>query len=272
MIHRIKFYKLSATGNDFILLDARETDLSGEEYKLFRIMCARRTGIGADGVLLLAPDETSHFRMHYYNADGHPSPMCGNGARAAAYYAFHFGLAPMEMEFMVADERISASVEGKMVSVLLQKPERLTLDVGAVEHEQLEEIGYVVVGVPHYVLTSKQELEKLNVSELGAYYRRHKAFEPSGTNVSFLSEWMPATYRIRTYERGVEEETLACGTGVTAAACLLHERQGIPFPMTFQARGGPLRVDWDQQADRPRLKGEVRLVYVGEYYHYVADD
>jgi len=274
----IRFTKLSATGNDFILFDNRAGLFRGGEEQLFRSLCTRRVAIGADGILLIEqsakrivhskPDRyapcampSALFTMRYFNRDGRESEMCGNGARAAAYYAFHRGMALAEMHFEVSGDLYHAAVAGNKVRLRMQKPWDLQLAPQALDETGMEEGGFVNTGVPHYVLFV-DDVEQVNVEELGVKYRHHPAFQPAGTNVNFVE--LNDVLSLRTYERGVEEETLACGTGTVASAVLAHLKKGRPFPMQVITRGGELTVYGDAAFTKLELEGEVRLVYDGE--------
>ena len=259
----IPFVKLSATGNDFILFDNRDGTLSGDEAHFFNQLCVRETGIGADGILLIETSAVADFKMRYFNADGRESPMCGNGARASAYFAFHTGLAPASMRFEVSGQIYQATVDGDRVALLMQEPEDIDWQPGALEHDGLREGGRMTVGVPHYVLLV-EKVDTVDVEGLGQFYRQHPAFAPLGTNVNFIAREADGRLRIRTYERGVERETLACGTGTVASAYVAHTQLGLPFPMTFRARGGTLTVQRDPDSGRPLLQGQVRMPFRGE--------
>lgn len=277
----IRFAKLSATGNDFILFDNREKFLRGDEERLFRTICTRRVAIGADGILLIEPRvvngrprrlqydapgsaSSALFTMRYFNRDGRESEMCGNGARATAYYAFRHGIAPAEMHFEVSGDLYHAIVTGNRVRLRMQKPWDLDLTPQALEEKRLEEGGYVNTGVPHYVLFAP-DVEHVDVTGLGLKYRHHPKFQPAGTNVNFVAIDRASHFYLRTYERGVEEETLACGTGTVAAAVLAHLKKQMPFPIQVTTRGGELTVYGDAPLETLELEGEVRLVYYGEF-------
>jgi len=277
----VRFAKLSATGNDFILFDNRENLFRGDEERLFRTLCTRRVAIGADGILLieqsakriahsgrepsaLSPLPSALFTMRYFNRDGRESEMCGNGARASAYYALHHGLAPAEMQFEVSGDLYHAVVTGNRVRLRMQKPWDLDLTPRALEEDRLEEGGYVNTGVPHYVLFTP-DVEQVDVAGLGVKYRHHAKFQPAGTNVNFVAIDRASHFCLRTYERGVEEETLACGTGTVAAAVFAHLKKQMPFPIHVTTRGGELTVYGDAPLEKLELEGDVRLVYNGEF-------
>jgi diaminopimelate epimerase len=223
--------------------------------------------IGADGVLLIENPRSSlrftnlRFTMRYFNRDGRESEMCGNGARACAFYAHHHGLAPAEMQFEVSGDLYQAAVTGHQVRLRMQKPRDLRLLPGVLEDTGMEEGGFVNTGVPHYILFVS-DVEKVEATALGKKYRHHPAFQPAGTNVNFVALTGPSRLQLRTYERGVEEETLACGTGTVASALMTHLQKKMPFPIHVVTRGGELTV---YGADGLELEGEVRLVYHGEF-------
>jgi len=264
----LRFAKLSATGNDFILFDNRDQLFRGDEERLFRALCTRRVAIGADGILLIehAPSvkSSAFFTMRYFNRDGRESEMCGNGACASAYYAFRHGIAPAEMQFEVGGDLYHAVVAGNRVRLRMQKPWDLDLTPHALEENCMEEGGYVNTGVPHYVLFTPQ-IEQVDVAGLGVKYRHHPKFQPAGTNVNFAAIDRASHFYLRTYERGVEEETLACGTGTVAAAVFAHLKKQMPFPIHVTTRGGELTVYGDAHLEKLELEGDVRLVYYGEF-------
>jgi diaminopimelate epimerase len=303
MTSRIPFDKYSATGNDFILFDNRTKVFRGDETALFEKLCTRKTGIGADGILLIETPRAANcdFTMRYFNRDGRESEMCGNGARASAYHAASMQLAPHAMRFEVSGEVYHAWVEGNEVRLLMQTPRDLRLRPGVVsslnyspleggvtqyrkqnelqgksntpltplkggmmtKDGMLQEAGFVNTGVPHYVLFAAN-VDQINVETIGRDLRHHPAFAPAGTNVNFAERLAPARVKLRTYERGVEEETLACGTGATAAALFTHLIHGDAFPIHIQTCGGELLVNRGADTERFMLHGRVERVFTGE--------
>jgi len=234
-VSQIPFTKLSATGNDFILIDNREGLLRGDEAALFQRLCQRRTGIGADGILLIEKNPSCDFTMRYFNADGGESEMCGNGARATAYFAFHRRLAQPIMDFEVWRQPYRATVAGRTVRLRMRKPFGLKLNPGVLEETDMREGGFINTGVPHYVIFV-DDLESAPVIALGRKYRHHDLFKPAGTNVNFVKMIGRSRLQLRTYERGVEEETLACGTGTVASAVVAHLQKQITFPVAVTTR------------------------------------
>lgn len=278
MTSRIPFYKYSATGNDFILLDNRTKTFRGDETALFEKLCARKTGIGADGMLLIETPRQADcdFTMRYFNRDGRESEMCGNGARASAYHAATTQLAPSAMRFEVSGDLYHAWVENDDVRLLMQTPRDLRMKPGVVSSFNnspleggqggvvVEEGGFVNTGVPHYVLFVAN-VDRVDVETIGRELRHHPAFAPAGTNVNFVERLAPSHVKLRTYERGVEEETLACGTGATATALFTHLIYHDVFPIHIQTCGGEIILSRDAATERFVLQGKVERVFIGEF-------
>jgi len=263
--YSLTFTKLSATGNDFILIDNRDGKLTGDEHEFFQQVCQRRQSVGADGILLIEKSNNYHFSLRYYNSDGHIGEMCGNGARAAACYAHTQNIAPAEIKFEVLGVAYHATVKDDWVKLTMPRPVEIKQYPGVVEEPDFEEGGYLNVGVPHYVLFVPN-VEKIDAEQIGRKYRNHRAFQPWGTNVNFIQIIDQQNLKIRTYERGVEEETLACGTGTISAAILARLQKDIELPVTVHAPGGLLRVDFDNDMTKILLEGQVKIVYFGNLY------
>ena len=280
MTSRIPFFKYSATGNDFILFDNRSRIFFGNETALFEKLCARKTGIGADGILLIEKPRVANcdFTMRYFNRDGRESEMCGNGARASAFHAANTQLAPNPMRFDVSGDVYHAWIGGAEVRLLMQTPWDLRIKPGVVapNNSPLEggiingkgvafiEGGFVNTGVPHYVLFVSN-VDQIDVEAIGRELRHHAAFAPAGTNVNFVERLAPSRVKLRTYERGVEEETLACGTGATATALFTHLLYDDTFPIDIQTCGGKITVSRDVATERFLLHGQVERVFIGEF-------
>lgn len=265
----MQFYKMSGTGNDFVLLDNRGGTIPADPAALVAALCHRRNGVGADGVLLIeraaAPAD---FRMRYLNADGGEVAFCGNGGRCIAYFAHAIGAAPAEMTFAAGDGVHRASVRGRRVRLSMREPRDVRLSFIL----DLEGRGYAAsfadTGVPHVVIPVA-ELDSFDVAGTGRRIREHRMFEPAGTNANFIEVLDRHRLRIRTYERGVEDETLACGTGATAAAVTSALRGLMDSPVECATRGGEvLTVHFRRDGDEVRdveLEGDVRLLFTGEW-------
>ena len=268
---KILFWKMSGSGNDFILIDNRSGIVSIDGIgPLVRKVCARGLSVGADGLILIGPSQKADFAWRYYNADGGEAEMCGNGSRCAARFAYLTGIAPSpSMRFETAAGIIEAEVHEERARVKLTEPAGLRLGLKIrVEGKEFEG-HFLNTGVPHLVIPV-DSVEGLDVVELGRAARYHPQFSPKGTNVNFVAVQDPKAVRIRTYERGVEGETLACGTGAVAAALVLGALDRTASPVSMQTRGGILlNVDfaWDgQRFSNVHLEGDARVVFVGEMW------
>jgi diaminopimelate epimerase len=258
----LPFYKFSATGNDFILIDNRERIVNAADVEFFRQICQRRLSVGADGVLLIEPSKEFDFSLRYFNADG-SAAECGNGARSAAYFAFKNKIADSPMRFHFDDAVYEAEVNSAVVKLKLPPPRDWREAAGILEETFLEAGGFINTGVPHFVIFGN-EIEKHDVHGLGQKYRRHPRFQPAGANVDFVEILSPTQIKVRTYERGVEKETLSCGTGCVAAAVVAHRKKGTRFATEVVTPGGTLRVLQDDENGPVFLEGEVKLVYEGQ--------
>ncbi len=259
----VPFFKMSGTGNDFIIIDNRAGYVTGDEADLFARLSARRTGIGADGVILLEESRKAAVRMHYFNADGHRAEMCANGARCSAWLARREGFTNEDSFQIEADDGLHAvRLKNNQASLDMLRIGEFQPSPGIVREKELREGGVINTGVPHLVLFC-DDLDSIPVAAWGAKYRAHKVF-PAGTNVDFVQQIGDHRLAVRTYERGVEAETLSCGTGVTAAALVAHLRLGMTAPILITARGGDLTVDFTEDHSRITLTGPVNLVYRGE--------
>ena len=259
---QIDFTKMSGAGNDFIVIDNRQ-GLLKLSHEQVRAMCTRRTGIGADGLILIETSETTDFRRNYHNADGFPGSMCGNGGRCAVYFAWLIGIRPsgLRYAFEAGTDQYEAEVTGDesvKLHMLPPKDFRESFQVGAWS------CNYVNTGSPHAIVYASN-LDKLDVFTEGGMIRRRKDLFPEGTNVNFLEVTAPDALSIRTFERGVEDETLACGTG-TVAAALMSYRLGkvASSPVRVKVRSGEtLMVGFNDAMDDIYLEGPARVVYRG---------
>ncbi len=264
MIH---FWKMNGAGNDFVMLDNRtlQHDLSKEQIAA---LCDRHRGVGADGLLAVEPAQHgADFRMRYYNADGGEAEMCGNGARCFARFANMLAGWNLErVSFETPAGVIGATYHGDNVRIVMSDPHDhrpgLALDVCG----QQKTVHFINTGVPHAVVVV-ENLETVPVREWGAALRYHTGFAPKGTNANFLKATTEGI-TIRTYERGVEDETLACGTGMVACALVHHELTGAPSPVKVKVKGGDtLEVGFEKTAEGYRdvtLTGPADIVFQGQ--------
>ena len=261
------FYKVSGSGNDFLAL-AEPFQVPPPET--IRAWCRRGVSLGADGLFVLRRDnsdsESGGVTMDYFNADGLPADLCLNGTRCAAQLAFHLGWAEGAVTVRTAVGEVPARrIDDSRVAVELsapaEPPRSLTVEAGGKSW-----VGYrLTVGVPHFVLLWPEGLEHAPVRELGTEIRRHPAFGPPGTNVNFVRFSAPDRMEIRTFERGVEDETLSCGSGVMASAAVGLETGRAGLPLHVMTQGGfELEVDGDLSQGRWSLAGDARVVAEGD--------
>lgn len=254
---KLTFYKYQGTGNDFVMIDNRQKTFPKKDSNLVSSLCDRRFGIGADGLILLEGDQDSGFGMVYYNADGNEGSLCGNGGRCFVTFAKHLGLIDDEMRFTAADGIHTASIKGNVVSLKMQdvsdirqKPNAIFLDTGS----------------PHHVQWV-QGLSDFQVYKEGARLR-YSIYGKPGSNINFVEPADNGSFAVRTYERGVEDETLSCGTGVTAVALALHSTGRLQHnEASIQTQGGELKVTFDVNDGRYTdvyLIGPAEQVFKGE--------
>ena len=255
---QLEFYKYQGTGNDFVMIDNRTNFFPKDNVKLIESLCDRRFGIGADGLILLENDVDTDFRMVYYNADGNESSMCGNGGRCLVAFAKQLSVIDSETVFIATDGLHNATV-GEDDLVALQM-----IDVSQVEIH--ENYTFLNTGSPHHV-EIVEDLANLNVKEVGAKIRYSDLYAPKGTNVNFVSKVDDSTFALRTYERGVEDETLACGTGATAVAIAMNATGQTDLTnLNLNVEGGKLQVYFEKEGTTYTnvfLKGPAKFVFKG---------
>ena len=263
---KLRFTKMNGAGNDFVMLDNRLGDLQLAPQQIERL-CDRHRGIGADGVLVLErATNGANFRMRYYNADGGEAEMCGNGARCFARFADRTAGPLEEISFETPAGVIAAVLHGESVTLQMSDPKDLQLNLRILALGQQVDCHYVDSGVPH-VVVPVSAIAGVNVRELGAALRHHGQFAPRGANVNFLERRGDNQIAIRTYERGVEDETLACGTGVVASAIIFAATAGAEPPIRVVVQGGDeLQVGFRRDGERfanVTLSGPADFVFEG---------
>jgi len=265
----VPFYKMVASGNDFVVVDNRRKIIKNAGA-FSREICALHQGAGADGVLLYENSARADFRMRIVNLDGSEAAACGNGFRCIALYARKIMRMSPEMRFESGSGLIEAEVKSVgFVKVQLIKPRIFETDGKLVLGSRNLGYAFLDTGVPHTVIFS-EGLEKIDVFTLGRAVRQHSRFKPAGTNVNFVEIRNRKEIRVRTYERGVENETLACGTGSTASAVISVLKGHCLPPVTVHTRGGEkLVIDMVRKGsgiEKVFLQGKAKFVYKGEYY------
>lgn len=265
----IPFWKMSGAGNDFVIIDHRRPLIEpGQMPDFARLVCRRKFGVGADGLFFIENSSQADFKWRFFNADGSEAEMCGNGARCVARFAYMHGIAPARMRFSTLAGIIEAGVEETQVTIHLTPPSGLTLDQKVQVGNQDYTVHLLNTGVPHAVVFV-DDLAHTDVRGLGYALRHHADFGPAGLNVNFVTLTEDGGLRIRTYERGVEDETFACGTGAVASALIAAQLGRTQAPVMITTSGGvQLCVLFHQQDgsnfSAVQLKGPAHLIYSGE--------
>ncbi len=252
------FYKYQGTGNDFVIIDNRQNSFDRTNTKLIAHLCDRRFGIGADGLILLENHDKVDFKMLYFNADGNESSLCGNGGRCITALAKFLGIINNKATFEAVDGFHKSIIENNVIKLQMKDIDQIN---NYATHVFLD------TGSPHYV-TMSQKIEDLDVKQEGSKIRYRQDYKEEGINVNFVEKINDEVFAMRTYERGVEDETLSCGTGVTAVALAMNyigetEKNLI----TLQTKGGDLQVSFEKQGDsyvNVWLIGPATQVYKGE--------
>jgi len=264
----IPFYKMSGAGNDFIVIDNRNQFVSDKDLSGFIAgVCRRKMSAGADGLILIEASDRFDFRWRFFNSDGSKAEMCGNGARCAARFAHVTGIAGTTLSFETEAGVVSARIAGTSVKVKMPDPSDLRLAYPLKLSDRSLTINSINTGVPHVVVMVEQVAD-IDVATLGREIRLHGAFAPAGTNANFVQRREGNSIEIRTYERGVEDETLACGTGAIASAVISAHHFEMNSPVAVKTRSGVyLTIHFDAQGDRFSniyMEGDARIIYTGE--------
>lgn len=257
----VVFYKFHGTGNDFIMVDNRDYIFPKNDTNLINKLCDRRFGIGADGLILLenGDDVDDNFKMVYFNADGNQSSMCGNGGRCIVAFAKYFGIIDKTASFTAIDGKHLAVINGQEVSLKMQDVDASDLNEAAL---------FLDTGSPHHIEFT-DEVGDIDVKGQGSKIRYSSKYEESGgTNVNYVQQDGDNDFLVRTYERGVEDETYSCGTGVTAVALAVHALgRTTAREIKLKTRGGDLKVSFDQKEEQYFniwLTGPAEYVFKGE--------
>jgi diaminopimelate epimerase len=263
----IEFTKMNGSGNDFILIDNREGSLDvGDVVAFVKRVCERKVSVGADGLILIERSERVDFKWRFFNADGSEVEMCGNGGRCAARFAFLKGIAGEKVSFETVAGIIDAEVKGDVVKLRLTDPVKLVTDDHIhIGNEKLF-VHSINTGVPH-VVHFVSDPDHFDVFATGRAIRYHEHYHPAGTNANFASIIDGHTLRVRTYERGVEDETLACGTGSVASALIAARKGYVQSPVDVQVQSGEtLRIYFEPTTEgftKVYLEGKTKVVYQG---------
>tara|TARA_R110002012_G_scaffold187203_1_gene354081 strand:+ start:4060 stop:4839 length:780 start_codon:yes stop_codon:yes gene_type:complete len=252
------FYKYQGTGNDFVMIDNRQLIFNKNNTECVKQLCNRRFGIGADGLILLENHDTFDFKMVYYNSDGNESSMCGNGGRCIVAFANFLGIIKKSTHFMAIDGQHEALIEADLVKLQMQDvPEVAIFDTHL----------FLNTGSPHHV-QMEADLRNLDIKNLGSKIRYAEPYNELGSNVNFVTKNSESSFSVRTYERGVEDETLSCGTGVTAVAIAMHAAgETDKNILSLETEGGTLNVSFEKIGDQYKniwLIGPATQVFKGE--------
>ncbi|MFH1540942.1 MAG: diaminopimelate epimerase [Elusimicrobiota bacterium] len=272
----VSFVKMSGSGNDFIVIDNRNKIVKNATT-FAKKYCSRKFGIGADGLLLVEKSKAANFKMVYYNSDGSRASFCGNGARCIALFAYVKKIASLKMSFESDAGLISAEVKNNLkchceekpcqsqtIKIKMPEPKNFNLDFNITVEGKKFEASFVDTGVPHTVIFA-EKIENVDVEKFGRLIRFHKKFQPAGTNVNFVKILGKNKLQVRTYERGVEAETLACGTGVVASSMISIKKGFVKSPVTILTQGGEiLNVYYDGKT--VHFEGKISLVFGGKIY------
>jgi len=265
----INFTKCVASGNDFVVIDNRENKLSEKisDFSEFaKFSCKRRRSVGADGLLVLEDSKKGNFKMRIFNPDGSEVSMCGNGIRCSALYAFRENWCTPSMKIETKTGILQAEVKDESVKVKMTPPRDIKLDQSIGASKAIVNLHTIDTGVPH-AIHFVENIEKYPVNEMGSKIRYHKHFEPEGTNADFVEIKDKSTILVRTYERGVENETLACGTGVVASCIISSAVKGINPPVSAVTKSGDiLKVYFKKEHNNfaeVYFEGKAYLVFEG---------
>jgi diaminopimelate epimerase len=234
---QLTFYKYQGTGNDFIMVDNRLLTFPKKDTQLIKQLCDRRFGIGADGLILLENHTTYDFKMVYFNSDGNESSMCGNGGRCLVAFAKQLGIIEATAEFEAVDGYHYAKIIGdELISLQMKDVDRIAVH---------QDYSFLNTGSPHHVQLVS-DLKNLDVKTEGAKIRYSDLYGNAGSNINFVHQLENDIFAVRTYERGVEDETLSCGTGVTAVAIAMHQTGKTNYNIIdLNVEGGKLKVQFD---------------------------
>jgi diaminopimelate epimerase len=273
---KIEFYKMSGSGNDFIIVDNRDKIVDETDLLNFIVkVCRRKMSVGADGFILVENTEGADFKWRFFNSDGSVAEMCGNGARCVARFAYLTGIAGPEMSFETGAGIVEAQVAGESVKIKMTDPSDLKTDYTLELKDRSISVSSINTGVPHVVMIT-DTLDDVEVVKMGREIRFHDMFAPAGTNVNFICPIKDDTIGIRTYERGVEDETLACGTGSVAGALIMARKMKIDAPINVLTRSGVnLKIYYKEKNAAYQdiyLEGDARIIYRAELFEDAWND
>lgn len=266
-MRQMNFTKMVATGNDFVVVDNRKSVIGSRLSVIAKKLCDRKLGIGADGLILLEKSKKCDFKMRIFNPDGSEPDMCGNGSRCVALFANNEKIAKSGMSIETGAGVLSATVKSSNVKINMTDPKDLHLKLGLKIDNKIYQLNHINTGVPHVVCFANS-IDSLDLFTLGRAIRYHRAFMPEGTNVNIVEAKRKNSIYVRTYERGVESETLACGTGSVASAIISGIIKGFKSPVKVHTKGGDLKIYFKEKnkiLGNVFLEGKAEVVFKGEW-------
>jgi len=261
--NKLKFWKIEATGNDFIFIDNRDNILNGDRRQFFKKICKRRLSVGADGIILIEESKIANYKIRYFNSDGNEATMCGNAGRASVFFAYYNGITGRIQKVEAADGLHDGSVykDGVEFEIIVKDtPQKVEIKG---DYTPGFEGFKIDTGVPHVVIF-KEGIDNIDIVETGKKIRYDNIFKPEGTNVNFAEIKKDGKIKVRVYERGVEDETLSCGTGSAAVAVVSNIFKSTKYPVTLRFPGGDIKIS--KKRDKLFIFGKVNLVYKGTLF------
>lgn len=270
-MHNVNFFKMSGSGNDFIIVDNRSGGVDGDNiHDLARKICRRKISVGADGFILVQGSDKTDFKWRFFNADGSEAEMCGNGGRCAARFAYLKGIAGKKMSFETLAGVIRAEILDDRVKLEMGIPKDINLDQVLFIEGERHLVSFINTGVPH-VVEFVSDIDKCEVIRIGRAVRYHDRYRPAGTNANFAYISDRSNMVVRTYERGVEDETLACGTGAVASVLIACQKGMVSSPVAVKTSGGEILAvhfrDVNGRFEEVFLEGDARVIYEGQLWN-----
>ena len=266
-MRKIDFVKVVASGNDFVIIENLKSQISDLRLKkLAKEFCKRKFGIGADGLLVIESSLKANFKMRIFNPDGSEAEMCGNGARCVVLWATYQNAKTKKIKIETKSGIVEAEIQisnQQMVKIKMPQPKELKLDIPINIDKKTIKVNFVKVGVPQVVIFVK-DIEKSDIQNLGKKIRYHQKFQPYGANVNFVKVLNKNSIHVRTYERGVEQETFSCGTGSVASSLITkNKEQRTKNQINVHTQCGVVKVYFDKDLKDVYLEGEAKIVYFG---------
>ncbi len=269
-MEELKFWKMSGSGNDFIITDNRDGKVAEEDMsRVAKRACRRRESVGADGMIFIVNSHEYDFAWRFFNADGGEAEMCGNGGRCVARFAYLNGIAESSMTFGTLAGPVTADVTGRVVKLLMPVPSKLRTDIDIPLEPGWINVSFINTGVPH-VVVQVEGINDIPVFEQGRALRWNSMFQPEGTNANFMSVRGKNYIYVRTYERGVENETMACGTGAIASSLIANIKGLVSSPVRVMTSGGEeLTIHFIRENDvfkKVWLEGNTSVIYKADMH------